>query len=589
MSEDKDKYSVSIVKMSSYVRPEITQEAKANEDWIRYGEKNDYFDYVNDRYYGSPTNNAIINGIAELIYGGGLRVDGGSDIDQEKLDAMFDEDSVARIAHDFKRQGNAAFEVLKLKGGGFTINHVPVETLRAQEVDDKGNIQGFWFCSDWKKYDKTRDPNLKPTFIDAFNEKAAKSIVYVKNYQPNTFYYSPPDYQGAIPYAELEEEIANYHINNIKNSFVPSSVINYNNGVPGPDERNLIEKKTNEKFTGSSNAGRLLIAFNDSKENAVTMESYQLNDAHNQYEFLSEEARKQLMVGHRITSPRLLGISDGGGLGNNADEIETASRMLDATVIRPKQNILIKEFTKVLQAFGIDIEIFFENLQPLSVSTDNQEQAPTATANEIAQPQQQEQPQAMSADIDLEKFAKPLLSRGEKEDDILNDYELFDVAWAEDDERNIEQILNGFVNFGANDKSSQDGELFKVRYMYKETSKSKPQNAESRPLCSTLMGAQLIYRKEDILDINSDGGAEAQGQSYNVFLHKGGVNCQHGWERRIFRKRLKKDGTAWGGGAMNGVTRAQLYDAIRGDAKISQSADKKAYTAPRDTPSKGHK
>ena len=125
--------------------------------------------------------------------------------------------------------------------------------------------------------------------------------------------------------------------------------------------------------------------------------------------------------------------------------------------------------------------------------------------------------------------------------------------------------------------------------MYKETAKSKPQNAESRPLCATLMGAQLIYRKEDILDINSDGGAEAQGQSYNVFLHKGGVNCQHGWERRIFRKRLKKDGTAWGGGAMNGVTRAQLYDAIRGDAKISQSADKKAYTAPRDTPSKGHK
>ena len=94
-------------------------------------------------------------------------------------------------------------------------------------------------------------------------------------------------------------------------------------------------------FTAS--LARLLVAFNDNKENAVTMESFQLNDAHNQYDFLSGEARKQLMVGHRITSPMLFGIKDNTGLGNNAEELETASRLLDATVIRPKQNNILKK------------------------------------------------------------------------------------------------------------------------------------------------------------------------------------------------------------------------------------------------------
>ena len=33
---------------------------------------NNYFKYLIDRYNGSPTNNAIINGISQMIYGRGL-------------------------------------------------------------------------------------------------------------------------------------------------------------------------------------------------------------------------------------------------------------------------------------------------------------------------------------------------------------------------------------------------------------------------------------------------------------------------------------------------------------------------------------
>ena len=591
-------YSVSVVEMSSYVKPEIVENALDTEEWVTYGEDNNYFTYVNDRYYGSPTSNAIINGMTEMIYGGGLKVEEGSDLDQDKLSEMFDEDSVMNICADFKRQGNASFEVLRLKGGGFSINHLPVESLRANKVDKNGVIKGYWFSSDWEKFTDTGDEDVKPVFIPSFeaNPNANKSIFYLKNYQPNTFYYSPPDYQGALPYAELEEEIANYHISNVKNAFAPSAIINYNNGVPDKDTRDSIEQKTKDKFTGSSNAGRLLVAFNDSSDNAVTMESFQLSDAHNQYEFLSGEARKQLMVGHRVTSPMLFGIKDNTGLGNNAEELDTASRLMDSTVIRPKQNVITKSFEEVLAYYGIEVDLFFENLQPLSVTSENQDETTITDSNtdEIAQDVTDTdavEDVSMSIDLDLDSIADDLIEKGESEDDILDDFELFDVDWSETDENdNIEARLNRLVQFSASDDSSQDGDIFKVRYLYKATAKNKPNDPNNhRPLCSKLLSASLIYRKEDITSMSSAGGAEDNGASYSVFLYKGGANCQHGWERRIYRKRLRNDGTPWGGGAMNGVDRAKIYDAIRGDANVSQSQDKKAETAPRDTPTKGYK
>ena len=563
---------IRIVELDSYVRPSV-KEAQSSDEWIAYGEDNAFFKYVNDRYYGSPTNNAIINGMSELVYGGGLRSD---ELTEEEIAMRFPEKDVFKIAQDLKRQGNAAVQVVRLMDGSFKTSHLPVENLRAEKASAKGLIENYYYSNKWSGM-STPDDLVK---IPAFNAKkpANKSILYINNYQPDTFYYSPPDYVGSLPYAELEEEVANYHINNIKNSFAPSTVINYNNGVPDKQTRDMIEEKTRQKFTGSSNAGRIVVAFNDNKENAVTMESFQLNDAHNQYDFLSGEARRQIMVGHRVTSPMLFGIKDNTGLGNNAEELETASRLMDATVIRPKQNVLTTAFEEVFAAFGRPIELYFENIQPIEITEENQDKETAEPAVEMA------------AHDHLDEIADDLIECGQSEDDILDEYELFDVSWAEDNiDDNIEERLNEIVHFDANQKSAQDGAVFKVRYLYKETAVDKPKDNTHRPLCSKLMSAGLIYRKEDIVQMSSKGGAEDKGQQYNVFLHKGGANCQHGWERRIFRKRLKKDGEPWGGGAMNGVSRARIYDAIRGDAKVSQAADKKAYKAPRDTPKKGYK
>ena len=173
------------------------------------------------------------------------------------------------------------------------------------------------------------------------------------------------DYQGGLQYAELEEEVSNYHLNNILNGLAPSMLINFNNGTPNQEERQLIENKIAQKFSGSSNAGKFILAFNDNREAQAEITPVQLSDAHNQYQFLSDEATKKIMVSHRIVSPMLLGIKDSSGLGNNADEIKTASLLMDNTVIRPFQELLIDAFDDMLSFNDISLNLYFTTLQPL--------------------------------------------------------------------------------------------------------------------------------------------------------------------------------------------------------------------------------
>ena len=92
----------------------------------------------------------------------------------------------------------------------------------------------------------------------------------------------------------------------------------------------------------------------------------QLSDAHQQYQFLSSESGLKILVGHRITSPLLLGIkSDGNGFSSNADELKNSSILFDNTVIRPFQDLILKAFDAILAFNDVSLNLYIKTLQPL--------------------------------------------------------------------------------------------------------------------------------------------------------------------------------------------------------------------------------
>jgi len=352
------------VNLSTYTSPEVKEVNGA--DWIEYGADNNYFQFLIDRYNGSPTNNAAINGISQAIYGKGLNATDSNKKPNEyaQMVSLFKKDVVRRACYDLKLMGQAAIQVIYSKDRSkiVQLEHMPIETLRAEKCDEDGNVPAYYYFNDWANIKKTDEPLRIPAF-GMSNEEI--EIYYIKPYKSGFYYYSPVDYQGGLQYAELEEEVSNYHLNNIMNGLSPSMLINFNNGTPNQQERQLIETKIAQKFSGTSNAGKFILAFNDNKESQAEITPVQLSDAHNQYQFLSEESTSKIMVAHRIVSPMLLGIKDGSGLGNNAEEIKTASLLMDNTVIRPFQELLIDSFDNILAYNDISLNLYFTTLQPL--------------------------------------------------------------------------------------------------------------------------------------------------------------------------------------------------------------------------------
>jgi hypothetical protein len=533
--------SLEFIQLQSYTAPSIIEQK--NKDWVQYGDDNNYYQYLIDLYHGSPTNNACIKGIADQIYGKGLEVTSTSRNLPGYIEfkTMFAADDLRAVIMDLKMLGQASFQLIKSKDKKKYVKakHFPQQTLRPAKCNDKGEIEKYYYYPDWANIKR----GTQPTEIRAwgYDESSNECILTIKPYSTGSFYFAPVDYQGGTQYANLEAEISNFHINNIMNGLAPSMLINFNNGQPPAEVKDTVEAQIKSKFGGSSNAGRFIISWNDGKDSAADITPVQLSDAHNQYQFLSSESMQKVMISHRVVSPLLLGIKDGTGFGNNADELKSASILFDNVVIRPFQRLVIDAVTKVLNHNGYNLNMYFKTLQPLEFTD--------LTGNVIDDETREEETGvslSLKKKIDLadmtiadeDSWLEHLKTRGE----IINTdvWELIDVTEVTDAD---EELRFNMAYENPNKKSSDDKGVYKIRYRYGPNIVSD----NSRQFCTAMVSQSqegVIYRREDIIAM---GDAGVNGQfapsglsSYSIWKYKGGVSCHHRWERLTFRRKQIK-------------------------------------------------
>jgi len=587
--------SLEFIQLQSYTAPSIIEQK--NKDWVQYGDDNNYYQYLIDLYHGSPTNNACIKGIADQIYGKGLEVTTTSrDLPGYiEFKRMFSGDDLRAVIMDLKMLGQASFQLIKSKDKKKYIQakHFPQQTLRPAKCNDKGEIEKYYYYPDWANIKR----GTQPTEIRAwgYDQSSNECILTIKPYSTGSFYFAPVDYQGGTQYANLEAEISNFHINNIMNGLAPSMLINFNNGQPPAEVKDTVESQIKAKFGGSSNAGRFIISWNDGKDSAADITPVQLSDAHNQYQFLSSESMQKVMISHRVVSPLLLGIKDGTGFGNNADELKSASILFDNVVIRPFQRLIIDAVTKVLNHNGYNLNMYFKTLQPLEFTD--------LTGNVIDDETREEETGvslSLKKKIDLadmtiadeDSWLEHLKSRGE----IINEevWELIDVTEVTDAD---EELRFNMAYENPNKKSGDDKGVYKIRYRYGPHIVAD----NSRQFCSTMVQESkggVIYRREDILTMG-DAGVNGQfapsGQSsYSIWKYKGGVNCHHRWERLTFRRKQikgkflpKQPGETGENRDLENYNEVSNKSANNAGVPFSPSGWETASTRPIDMPNKG--
>lgn len=549
---------------------------KSNREWVAYGEKNDYFDFLIDRLNGSTTNYAIVNTICKLVYGSGLNA---ADSNRNpsgyaQMKMLFNSDFLKKIVYDYYALGQCAIEVIYnvKKDKILSVNHLPMNLMRSGKCDEEGNVNDWFFAQSWEYSKLRRNPATPiPVFSNGEN-KNEKEVLIIGNYSIGKKYYCNVSYIGCLPYCKHEEEIANYLINEVTNSFTPTSIINFNNGVPETKElQNVITQSVEEKLTGSKGK-KVIVAFNSDETKKTTIDSVPLNDAPAHYQYLSLEAQSKIMIGHGVTSTLLFGINTSNGFSSNADELKNAFVLFENMKIKPIQQDIIDGLNKILYFNGITLDLYFTTLKPFEF---NDKSIPLNTdANE--------------------KNTGVKMASVEVESDLdLNEWELIDSRKVDYETENEldEQLkrlnkkpflerLAKIVSSGTarpNASSSIDGEKFKSRYRYTGEVKDN-----TRPFCKEMLSKDKLYRKEDIdmmsqMPVNKGWGAEGA-DTYDIFLYKGGGDCHHYWTRETYR--LKSD--------VNNPLAEQIGAAqARKEGEILPTADPRAYTAPKDMPFNG--
>jgi hypothetical protein len=370
----------SVVNLAQQEIPVVTEDIKTRYQWVPVGiiGPDDFFQNITDAYNNSTTNAACIEGVADLIFGKGLYSK--NDEFQKVLDRLIPQEELKRVSFDLKLYGNGAFQVYWNAEHTKVVKfyHVPAQNLRAEKLYDSPKITNYYYCTDWN--DQKAQRNKKK--IPAFGTSTEKmEILWIKNYSPGKYYYSLPDWIPALQFSFIEAELSNLHLNNIENGFLPLVMVNMNNGIPAPEERDTIEDLIEAKFTGTRNAGRFMISFNDDPERKPTIETIQTDNLHEKYQYVADYAQDRILVAHRITSPLLFGIrTANNGFSSQSEVMKTAYSILQTMIINPFQNLLINFLSTALAEGGYeDTELYFEQLTPLVILAQTAEETGQST------------------------------------------------------------------------------------------------------------------------------------------------------------------------------------------------------------------
>ena len=325
----------------------VFSEVLSRYPWVFYGDSNLLPQYFIELFDNCAIHKAVIMSKVNQIMGDGVVSLNNPMATVNLINPSENVSEVMRkCALDYMLFGGFALEIIKTKDnkGIAEIYHIDFSRLRSGKLNDDDKIDCYYYSPDWKNTKK-----FPPVEIKAFNmnEKDPHQIYYFKNYIPSMSYYAIPDWSAGQRAIEIDIEMKNFHMNNLRSGMVPSLWINYNNGIPGEEEQRTLVRALEEQYSGSDNAGRAVISFNESKELAPEITQIPRNDNDNYYQSLNDDITRNILSAHRVSSAELFGIATAGKLGG-ADEITEHSEYFRKMVIMPYQNQMLPIFNKLV-------------------------------------------------------------------------------------------------------------------------------------------------------------------------------------------------------------------------------------------------
>jgi DNA-binding MarR family transcriptional regulator len=342
-------------------------------DWILFGDegdyKNRYPEYLLNLYRRSAKHHAIINSKKDYVVGQGWAVnaEGLDTMGLARLQQFIQEPNqyeslneiLEKVALDYELYNGFALEIVynQLNDKIAAIYHADFARYRSNDDGTK-----YYYSEDWKKHNPVVEE------IDAFNwkEPSGKQLLYVKGYSPDCKYYPLPTYLGSTGYIELDVEIANFHLNAVKNNFVGGTIISFYNGEPTLEEQEEIERQIKDKFTGTDNANSIVLNFADSRDRGVDIQQLNGNDFDKRFDILNKTVQREIYAGHSVTDPALFGIKED-GIFTSRNQLVDSFELFQNTYVNGRQQFIERVFNDLAAVQGLSNRLFIQDTEPISV------------------------------------------------------------------------------------------------------------------------------------------------------------------------------------------------------------------------------
>lgn len=316
-----------------YNLPVPTQRDTGNR-YVTYGSDNLYPQFLLSLYEGCSTLKAIIDGNVDYVLG-----------DDFTLTAPLDKYKASEVLREAIRDwyifGYAFIQVIKNPLGEVVdLVHLPAEFVRT----DKDH-QSFWYCEKWKGYGSAKSV-VYPAYMR--DPKQATGVLMLGAGRGT---YPAPLWSAAVKDAEMERKIDEFHLNELSNNFLSSLLVNFNNGTPDDKVKEQIERDINEKFSGSENAGRIMLSFNENVTNRTTVERLSADGFDERYKALASRTREQIFISFKA-QPILFGLTSESNTGFSTTEFADLFKLYNKTMISPRQDMLKRAFAKI---YGSDV------------------------------------------------------------------------------------------------------------------------------------------------------------------------------------------------------------------------------------------
>jgi hypothetical protein len=342
----------------------IFKENKAK-GYLTYGEDNNYPQMLINFYNSSPKHGAIVTQKAAFISGDKTEIIGSNTEDIARandylnnINAYESFDEVKnKIAQDLELFDGFALEVIwnKAKTSIAEIYHLPFQNVR---IGLDGN---YMYSEEWS------NRRIEPVVYYPYNPttREAKQLYFFKMYKAGCGEYPTAPYQSALKYIEIDTEIANFHLNSIKSGFSAQTLLQLFKGLPtGEEARNTI-RRFKENFSGTDNAGSIIIQFNEPNETPSIVNNLAPSDFDKQFDILNKTVQEEILMAHRVTSPMLFGIKTEGQLGGRNELIE-AYEAFQTSYIEPRQNQLDRCLTSIFK-YIVPVTLKTKNKPPIGL------------------------------------------------------------------------------------------------------------------------------------------------------------------------------------------------------------------------------